>query len=102
MIWSNIALCFDWLLLGYQEVSLFGVQPFGAQQSQGFNSSFGSSHAASSSNGMPLGGGDILQPTVTYSVGNQSPQKPQPRNLGSNLETGLTSAVENLCKFCRS
>ena len=82
-------------------MSLFGTQPFGAQQSQGFNNSFGSNSMASSSNGMPMGGNDILQPTVTYSAGSsQVPQKPQPKNLGSNLETGLTSAVENLCKFC--
>lgn len=95
--------CFHWLVLGYQEVNLFGAQPFGAQQqSQGFGNAFGSSPAtSSSSNGMLLGGSDILQPTVTHNLsGGQSPQKPQPRNLGSNLETGLSSAVENLCKFC--
>ena len=80
-------------------MSLFGTQAFGAQQSQGFDNTFGSNSVASSTNGMPLGGGDILQPTVTYNMGGQSPQKPQQRNLGSNLETGLTSAVENLCKF---
>ena len=96
-------LLFNMLLLGYQEVSLFGTQPFGAQHSQSFNSSFGNTSVSSSSNGIPMGGSDILQPTVTHSMGSsQIPQKPQPKNLGSNLETGLTSAVENLCKFCHS
>ena len=94
---------FVWSLLGYQEVSLFGTQPFGVQQSQGFNSSFGGTSVAPSSNGIPMGGSDILQPTVTHSVGSgQASQKSQPKNLGSNLETGLTSAVENLCKFCHA
>ncbi|XP_065907439.1 phosphatidylinositol-binding clathrin assembly protein LAP-like [Dysidea avara] len=75
---------------GYQEVSFFG-----AQQTQGFGAPFGGANQSSTSNGAPQGG-NILQPTVTYNMGNQSLQKPQPRNLGSSLETGLTSAVENL------